>query len=125
MVARQPSFLLQQLWKNGPYTLATAAGLAAAVGLAAFFAAFLAFLAILLSPCQDLPGGMEYLIRKVEGHVYRESQKTSLFRRNFSPRRFRYHLPAPHELPIKIPTTNTITPPTTTWKAEERRGVSM
>ena len=32
---------------------------------------------------------------------------------------------AVHELPMRMPTTNTSTPPTTTWKAACRNGVSM
>jgi hypothetical protein len=31
----------------------------------------------------------------------------------------------PYELPIRIPATNTSTPPTTTWNAACRNGVSM
>jgi len=30
-----------------------------------------------------------------------------------------------YELPIRIPVRNTSTPPTTTWKAAERKGVSI
>ena len=32
---------------------------------------------------------------------------------------------AVHELPIRIPAANTSTPPTTTWNAAARNGVSM
>jgi hypothetical protein len=31
----------------------------------------------------------------------------------------------PYELPIRIPVRNTSTPPTTTWNAAVRKGVSM
>jgi hypothetical protein len=37
----------------------------------------------------------------------------------------RYGLHPGYELPINIPARNTSTPPTTTWNAAERNGVSM
>ncbi len=113
-VERQPWYLKYLCFSRLCFGRLSRVDLLLALG--CFLSWFLGFFCHWFSPSQDLPVGMAYLIRNLGAQVHRESHKFAFERENSRRHRSRASCRrgGSQELPIKIPTTNTSTPPTTT-----------